>query len=355
MRSIGTLAHPLRFRELLKRSPVRTRMHIERILSTGGKLPPKSLQTLVDLLLGLQPDLAARLGRFSKRRAELISRMSAPARNNLAIQKETLATALTISGFGTEDLLSWSPETSETHSFLDGLPQAYVREDAAVIADLSTLPGFSAIREFSFAAKVFRNVADPGVRLTVIMANHLKLEEQTGADLIYYNETYNAFILVQYKTMTKGPQGPEFRWRKNDQLASEIRRMDKLLAQMRSVRVDKSADSFRLHSNPFFLKLCPRIVFNPDDKRLFPGMYLPLELWKALAKSPATAGPLGGRVINYANVARRLTNTEFVTLAANAWVGTTVPQSRLLEQVIRGVIQTGKTVTLAVKTAVQAV
>jgi hypothetical protein len=37
---------------------------------------------------------------------------------------------------------------------------------------------------------------------------------------------------------------------------------------------------------------------------------------------------------------------------ASAWVGTTVPQSILLERVVESVIQTGKTVTLAVKSEV---
>ena len=54
-------------------------------------------------------------------------------------------------------------------------------------------------------------------------------------------------------------------------------------------------------------------------------------------------------MLTYDTVGRKLTNTEFVTLVANAWVGTTVPQSEVLERVIEEVIQTGKTVTLAVK------
>jgi hypothetical protein len=37
---------------------------------------------------------------------------------------------------------------------------------------------------------------------------------------------------------------------------------------------------------------------------------------------------------------------------ANAWVGTTVPQSILLERVIEYVILTGKSITLAVKSDV---
>jgi hypothetical protein len=78
-------------------------------------------------------------------------------------------------------------------------------------------------------------------------------------------------------------------------------------------------------------------------------MYLPLDLWKSLASDPVTEGPRGGRFINYDNVGRKLTNPDFVTLAANAWVGTTVPQSVILEKVIETIIQSGKTVTFAVK------
>ena len=182
------------------------------------------------------------------------------------------------------------------------------------------------------------------------MANRLPLEEQTGADLIYYNETYHSFVMVQYKAMEKGSDGPEFRWKPKDQLAVEIARMEELLTTLKAQPEDHTPHSFRLHTNPFFLKLCPRIIFNPDDKGLFKGMYLPLDLWKSLAGDPVTQGPRGGRVVSYANVGRRLTNSHFITLVANAWVGTTVPQSALLEKVVRSVLGTGKTITIAVKT-----
>jgi hypothetical protein len=353
MRSLEPLDHPVRFSELKKRAPSRLRTHLDRIFSSGGKLPPKSLGALIDILLSIQPDLVARLGRFSQRRNEIIARLAQTSRFNLALQKETLTTALQIAGLGTEDLLNWSPETAEPRSFLEGLPHAYVREDAAIISDFSTLPGFEAIKNFQFAAKVFQNASNPSLRLTVVMANRLRLEEQTGADLIYYNQTYRSFVLVQYKSMEPGSKGPEFRWQENDQLAEEIARMDVLLEALANLPQDQSPASFRLHSNPFFLKLCPRIIFNPDDKGLFPGMYLPLDLWKCLVQDPATEGPRGGRVIRYNNVGRKLTNTEFVTLIANAWVGTTAPQSSLLEKAIQSVVGTGKTITFAIKHQVE--
>jgi hypothetical protein len=88
-------------------------------------------------------------------------------------------------------------------------------------------------------------------------------------------------VLVQYKSMNKGAKGPEFRWQENDQLADEIARMDTVLAALGKLPQDQSPANFRLHANPFFLKLCARTLFNPDDKGLFSGMYLPLDLWRS--------------------------------------------------------------------------
>jgi len=218
-----------------------------------------------------------------------------------------------------------------------------------VISDSGVIPGFDFIRQYPHTTRTFESKEYPRVRLTVVMANHLPLEQQTGADLIYYNQTFRSFVMVQYKAMEKGTNGPEFRWRPQDKLAEEIGRMEELLDTLKALPLDPAAQSFRLHANPFFLKLCPRLDFNPDAKGLSKGMYLPLDYWKCLAKDVATQGPQGGRFITYDNVGRKISNSEFVVLVANAWVGTTVPQSVILETVIRSVIQTGKTVTFAIK------
>lgn len=223
LHELEALRRPLTFKELRKQAPARIRRYIDDALSSGGKLSPKSLASIVDLVLARQPDLSGRLGRFSQRRSEIIARIPLRSRNNLALQKEALAVALAISGMDTEPILRWTPEGGQPKSFLDGLQSASVREDAAIVADLSSIPGFAAVKEFPFATKVFRSPMKPGVQLTVILANKLKLEEQTGADLIYYNETYRSFVLVQYKTMSKGAKGAEFRWKAGDQLAIEIK------------------------------------------------------------------------------------------------------------------------------------
>jgi hypothetical protein len=257
------------------------------------------------------------------------------AQANLAIQKETITAALQIAGIETEEIFSWAPNDIPSRSFLEGMPEARVREDAMLATDFATLPGFEAIRSYPFAAREFQSTENPAIRLTVIMANRLPLEKQTGADLIYYNETYRSFIMVQYKAMENGSDGPEFRWQKNDYLAGEIERMECLIEELRLIPEDHKPGSFRLHSNPFFLKICPRIVFNPNDKGLFKGMYLPLDLWKSLAADPATEGLRGGRVLTYRNAGRWLSNSDFVTLAASAWIGTSTSQSTVLERLIR--------------------
>ena len=82
---------------------------------------------------------------------------------------------------------------------------------------------------------------------------------------------------------------------------------------------------------------------------MFPGMYLPQGLWKALAASERLKGPRGGNLPTYVNVGRRLNLTEFTNLVADAWVGTTITQSASLDAVIRSVLESGRTVTFAVK------
>lgn len=351
LENLQALTHPVSFERLIASIPTKFRGPLQRRLDDGGVLPPKTLSAVVDALTQLDPTLAPRLTRFSARRVHTLARLTSQQRTNLAVQKETLSMALEIAGLPKEEILAWSPPDAAPRSFLDGMPQIRAREDAMLLTDFDNVPGFTAITSAThYAAKTFEdNPENPSIRLTVIMANRLPLEEQTGADLIYFNETYRAFVMVQYKAMDeRGDHGPEFRWQVGDQLSTEIARMDALLAELSKIPVGNDPDGYRLNSNPFFLKFCSRMVFNPDDKGLFPGIYLPLDLWKSLSASGRLKGPSEGNVLSYANVGRRLSNGEFSGLVANSWVGTTIGQSTILERVIREVLQSGKTVTFAV-------
>lgn len=339
---------PIRFASVLKRVPARFRRHVQRAFDGGGLLSEKSFPAVVDALLAIHPGLESRLARFSQRTAAV--RITPRQRANLAVQKDTIAVALKIAGMDPEEVLEWTPgKDIQPESFLAGLPGAVLREDAMLIADFSQLPGFRAVRDYPFAAKEFVDSRDSRSKLFVFMANRLPLEEQTGADLIYYSETHRSFVLVQYKAMDRTGGQEAFRWRSGDQLAKEVAQMDELHRLLLACPDDPTPVSFRLHHNPFFLKVCKRQIFDLNDKGLLPGMYFPLELWKSMAADPSTRGPRGGRFINYGNAPRRLTNSEFVDLVTGGWIGTTAPQSKVLKRVIDYVIASGRTATFAVK------
>jgi hypothetical protein len=350
MTSLEALNPPISFPRIVDHVPARFRAPLARVIADGGIVPPKTLKAVVAVLSEMDPTLGAKLDRLSASRDRLIAGLGAKERENLALQKETLAAALEISGVGTLQILEWSPATIERTSFLDGLPGARVREDVMLHADFTSLPGFAAIQDAPhIAARTFQSELDSSVRVTVVMANRLPLEEQTGADLIYFNETYRSFVMVQYKALEKGREAPEFRWTDGDMFTREIERMDDLLKELTKIAPDSDPDGFRFSSNPFFLKFCSRIVFNPDDRGMFPGLYLPHGLWNALAASERLKSPRDGNVLTYGNVGRRLSGSEFTTLVAGSWVGTTIAQSAYLEALIRSVLESGRTVTFAVK------
>lgn len=350
--SLHELERPISFPEILRAMPTTLKGYLERAFENGGLIPPKTLLAVVNVLGELDPALRDVLDRLSAGRAELISALGHRAQENLALQKEALATALAIAGIQAEEVLEWSPpsdEPSSPTSFLEGLPGAYVREDVMLHADISSIPGYSILKDAPhIAARTFES-ADHQTRITVVMANRLSLEEQTGADLIYFNETFRSFVLVQYKALEKAKDEPEFRWADGDQFTTELARMDELLEALNAAEADNHPDGFRLTANPFFLKFCSRIVFNPDDKGMFPGLYLPHGLWKALASSDRLKGPKGGNVLTGKNVGRRMSSSEFVMLVAGSWVGTTMKQSESLDVLFKSILETGRTVTFAIK------
>lgn len=347
VKSITPLSEPVAIAEVIDEIPNRLKNTAKTRFSSGGLFTPKAFEAVIEALRKLCPETQTVLDRFSRIRAERIRQISSRARESLAYQQQALVTALSIAGLDRDELQEWTPpDQGSPASFLDGLASARLREDPMVVNDLSKVPGFDLIKTLPYNAAIFQSNTE---RLTVVLANRLPLEEQTGTDLVYFNETYQSFVMVQYKAMERDDEeGALFRL-PNTQLNEEIQRMNKLLEILHLCAPNDHRDGFRLNENPFFLKLCPRIVFQPDDVGLVPGMYLPLDYWKVLAIHPSLKGPRDGLRVTYENVGRHFDNTDFIKLVAKAWVGTNVNQSSVLKDVIREVIETGKAVAIAVK------
>jgi len=346
LKQIEALTQAVLSQQILENLPKRLKVSVEKRLTAGGILTEKGFDAVVDAVRKLTSDAGKLLDRFSKVRRERIRKLSAKAKVSLAYQKDALITALAIADIDASPVQEWQIGDTKPKSFLEGLPSARLLEDQMIFNDVQHVPGFEQIRTYVQGAASFQSNSS---RLTVVLANRLALEKQTGADLIYYNETHGSFILVQYKAMESASgEGAHFKL-PNKQLAKEIARMDTISALLNQCTSTADPNSFRLIGNPFFLKFCSRTIFNPDDVKLLPGMYLPLDYWKLLASDKSMLGPRKGRRLTYDNVGRSINKQTFIALVARAWIGSTPEQSSVLNSLFREIITEGRAVMLAIK------
>jgi len=251
LEEVTELPTPISAADILAAVPNRFRAHAKERFARGGLLPPATFVAVVDAVRGLSDASRPLLDRFSEARRRSVAGLGRRVRDALAHQKEAVATALALAGIDRTELQLWKPPEpgapGAVESFLDGLESARVREDPMVINDMTQIPGFEHIRTMPYGAAIFQN---DFARLTVILANRLPLEQQLGADLIYFNETYHAFSIVQYKAMEKD-NGSEAVFRlPNKQLADEIARMDAVLTKLRRCAPNTQRHGFRLSENP---------------------------------------------------------------------------------------------------------
>jgi hypothetical protein len=324
----------------------RTKSKATLVFEKGGLFTPKAFESAIDAVSKVSEECRPLLQRFSRLRRELIAGLNEQTRRALGEQKEAVLSAVAIAGLERRDLHDWSPPSKGAPtSFLDGLPSAVMREDPMIINDLMNVPSFDLIRTLPYSAAVFEG---GGKRLTVLLANRLPLEKLTGTDLIYFNEHHRSFVMVQYKAMESASGTTHFRLPNKD-LNKEIDRMRSIEAQLKAIPIDESKENYRLNSGAFYIKLCARSQFNPDDIKLFPGMYFALDHWLRIASDTSLTGPLRGRLVTNENAGRYIDNDFFIKLVANAWIGTHLEQSAALEVAIRNTLESGKAIALAVE------
>ena len=343
---IFELKKPVSAIEIANTTGSRVRAHLINKINSGGLFSPRCFEEFLSVFLRKAPDTIPLLDKYSKSRQLRISRLSKNAKKSLAEQKEAVLTAMNIAGIDKDNAQGWDYDEAEKPiSFLDGIAQVRLREDSMIINDLLNIPGFDLIKSTKYSSSVFENSK---TRLTVLLANRLPLEELLGTDLIYFNEDFKCFIMVQYKAMEK--EGDKFVFRlPNLQFAEEISRMDSIIQSLRSTSGNGFINDYRFNENPFFVKLCPRLEFDPDNVGLSTGMYIPLDYIKVLENETCIEGERGGKAISYDNVGRYLDNTGFKTIIEGGWIGTNQNQSLYIERIIKDILENGKTAVLAIK------
>ncbi len=230
---------------------------------------------------------------------------------------------------------------------MEALVHGRAREDPIVAYDAQRMPGMDAELHPNGVVRFMRG----GELLVVCNVNKMPLETTLGADLIYYNEPLDAFVIVQYKLLR--PEGKEERkrYRPDDQLRAELARMHSSRGPVRR----EPPLHWRLDSGVGYVKLCePPNPARPPEQ-LLRGMYLPIAYLDAITRSPGVGkGGRGAEVLGRETIDRYMSNELFVGLVRGGWIGSQSTTSAGLRDVVRAQYEAGHSVTIAAQSTIEA-
>jgi hypothetical protein len=256
-------------------------------------------------------------------------------------------TAMQIAGIPRSQLDGVGPDGEIP--FLDRLAAVRVPEDAAINFDAARFVDFDAVEASPGGFVTFER---RGQRLVVFNVNRQSLEHTTGADLIYFNESSDSFVFVQYKSYrVEGGARRTLAYRPDGQLAEELTRMHTIRTTGRGV----TPEAYRVGPGCCFLKFCPPVATlgAPADE-LINGDYLPIDYYELLAASQVMEGVQGGRVLYRHALPRSMNQRTFTTLVADGWVGSHGTGTATLTALVEGSVGAGRSATVAVASEAQA-
>lgn len=338
------------------------RFFIRATQGVGGVIPPATWLAIIFQIKSMRPAVANEIDRlFSLRRLSGF-KITGIAADILLQEREALGASLDIFNGNNklrESVLGeWAPreetltnvneadETAELNilprgqsSFLQNIPRRYLQEESAIQHDLFNWPGMAPMHEAGIS--VFEQ---GGRKLEVIYANRNQLERTLGVDLIYYNEFYSAFVLIQYKLMRE--EGEAMLYRPDSQLLEEIGRMNDFHNNRKTTPI-QAHEEFRLNEDGFLFKLVPSQGLKPASGELIKGMYLTREYMNFLLGSYGPKGPQGGARIDFQNSPRYLTNSQFSSYVREGLIGTRGVNSDQIRTLIQQFYESGHAVMLA--------
>jgi len=255
-------------------------------------------------------------------------------------ERDALGLILELSGIDRTELERWVPPVEDV-PFLTGLSSYVEREDVMVDHDLHRFGDWA-----GKTARVGWHTFTNGSRRVFVMnANRSPVERTLGVDMVYYNENRNSFVLVQYKKMrpekVRGGKQSLF-YRPDDQLWVEIeqmRRVDKLCGT--------AEGEYRLNWGASWFKLCDPDPAIEDPTALIKGMYFALDHFEELLGKER--GPRGGIRIGYDDVDRYFSNTMFLDLVRDGWIGSRGPASETLKSLVQESLASGRAVMLGLE------
>ena len=218
----------------------------------------------------------------------------------------------------------------------DNLQFASVLEDQIIASDMQHFSGWDSL-PYLVSGTQFVERHGPR-RLQVFMANRVSIEQQTGADIVYYVRDYHAFVLVQYKRCDR--ENSSWVYRPDAKFGEQRRKLRRVQSFWGGSTYDVKRDH-RLGQVFCLFKFCPsHQPLIPDMSR---GKYFDLVGLEA----SIDLGPKGGRILRYDDADRYYTNTLFCDLVSQGWIGSIGNATEQILRVIEESLQQDRSVLLA--------
>ena len=304
------------------------------ILTALKKLRPAQMQAIDELETNRQL-----VGKQSQRTAVA------------TIAQERDATRLALECFGLDkDEIKNSLEFElplEPAPYLMGVKAVKLREDPMIDHDAHSFPDFFEMRSYIQGSVEFTKGNE---RITVLNVNRAGVERAVGVDLIYYNHTFKAYVMVQYKRLHKVPSDWEFNLNE-PQFQADLERMDSFDASNPPPSFSGEPKSYRLNAQHFYFKFCKDISYEPLDSSMIEGMYLPKDYLQCLMKSSLVNGGRGGRVLGFENVQRHFNNTYFIWLVRGGWIGSRAETTKIITDLVRRSIEADHSVIVGISSS----
>ncbi|MEO1665349.1 MAG: hypothetical protein AAFU54_11990 [Chloroflexota bacterium] len=323
---------------------------------TGGRCSPELWHDLISIVKSNRPNIAAALDQLEALRQYVRSKISSPSFYTVALERDSVLTALRIFGVETDEdflnnnfsLTKYQDRENVTDTndfvpepFIKGLTTTTLTEEEILDHDVRHFGAdwrFIAQHSVGNAHQFKKN----GQRLTVRNFNRTRVERSLGVDLVYYHENYKSYVLIQYKRMRDEEYRPISKSYKD-----EIKRMRNV--QKREVALlgqEIGPNSFRMHAGALYFKLCePELSLEFQSSSLIDGLYFPLEFWDQVIPSVQAKGTQGGTRIR--RDIRHFDNTTFIKLIQDGWIGSQVKSTEFITNIIKLALQGKKSVMVA--------
>jgi hypothetical protein len=192
--------------------------------------------------------------------------------------------------------------------------------------------------------------SDRGTEVRVHVYDKKALETTVGIDLLIYQELFDAFILVQYKMMMRSNDpGDRWAYRVDKQMRAQLAAMGRVAALLKGNRAkSQKLTDWRLNDEVFFWKFCEATRLKDSDGALTHGITLSREHLEGFLSLPESRSGKKAQRIGYANCHRYLTNTQFIELAREGWIGGGAHASGVIQKILEANQAGGRRAILAV-------